>query len=457
MPRQLSHATLESLVEAVARFPDGAPADEIERKLRPVPSHRTLQRHLSLLVTQGVLAREGEGRASRYHLPARVMETPPQPSPRVFELQLSSVGLGIRASVREPIQLRQPVGYQRAFLENYRPNETAYLSPAVRKHLSGIASIPGGKLPPGTHARKVFDRLLIDLSWNSSRLEGNTYSLLETDRLLVLGESAEGKTAEEARMILNHKAAIELLVDEAEAISFNRYTLLNLHALLSDSLLHNQQASGRLRTIPVMIGGTVFRPLDVPAIIEEFFDRILATAAAIADPFEQAFFVMVQLPYLQPFEDVNKRVSRLAANIPLIQHNLCPLSFVGVPTRDYIDGLLGVYELNRVDLLREVFIWAYERSCDRYGAVRALLGTPDPFRLRYRTILGALVGEIIHRVMTRQSAVDFIHREVAACVPLEDQAKLIEMIETEILCLHEGNFARYRATPSEFQRWREQW
>ena len=93
---------------------------------------------------------------------------------------------------------------------------------------------------------------------------------------------------------------------------------------------------------------------------------------------------MVHLPYLQPFDDVNKRTSRLSANIPLIRENLSPLSFVDVPEQAYIDGLLGVYELNQIELLRDVFVWAYERSCARYSAVRQPLGEPDKFRLRYR-------------------------------------------------------------------------
>jgi hypothetical protein len=100
----------------------------------------------------------------------------------------------------------------------------------------------------------------------------------------------------------------------------------------------------------------------------------------ITDPFEQAFFAMVQIPYLQPFDDVNERVSRLSANIPFIKGNLSPLSFEGVPRETYTDAVLGVYELNRVELLRDVFIWACERSAARYAAVRQSLGEPDPFR-----------------------------------------------------------------------------
>ena len=113
-------------------------------------------------------------------------------------------------------------------------------------------------------------------------------------------------------MILNHKDAIEFLVDDAGRIGFDRHTILSLHALLADNLLADSRAAGRLRHIAVGIDGSVFHPLETPALIEECFDQILATVAAIGDPFEQAFFVMVQLPYLQPFDDVNKRVSRLA-------------------------------------------------------------------------------------------------------------------------------------------------
>ena len=163
-------------------------------------------------------------------------------------------------------------------------------------------------------------------------------------------------------MILNHKDAIEFLVDGAEEIGFNRYTLLNLHALLADNLLADPEATGRLRHIGVGIAGSVFHPLEMPPLIQECFDQVLAAASAIRDPFEQAFFAMVQLPYLQPFDDVNKRVSRLAANIPLFKGNLSPLSFEDVPRDLYTEAILGVYELKRIELLRDVFLWAYGRS-----------------------------------------------------------------------------------------------
>ena len=372
-------------------------------------------------------------------------------------IPVSHEGEGIKQAVRAPIQERHPVGYNRAFLDSYRPNDTFYLPADVRRDLLELGRSPDVDRPAGTYARQIFNRLLIDLSWNSSRLEGNTYSLLETERLLELGETAEGKDALEAQMILNHKAAIELLVEQVEEVGFNRYTILNLHALLSDNLLGNPQACGRLRAIAVGISGTVYHPLEVPQLIDECFQQILDTVAVITDPFEQAFFAMVHLPYLQPFEDVNKRVSRLAVNLPLIRLNLCPLSFVDVPERAYIDGILGVYELNRIELLRDVFVWAYDRSCARYSAVRRSLGEPDAFRLRYRTFVAEMVADVVRGQLDKKTATAFIQRRAAEDVSSRDQVRFIEVVETELINLHEGNIARYRLRPSQYQTWRETW
>src|ERR1700721_3325082 len=159
-------------------------------------------------------------------------------------------------------------------------------------------------------------------------------------------------------MILNPKAAIELLVNSAEEIGVNRFTICNLHSLLAQNLLDPPQDAGRVRTIAVGVTGTMYIPTAIPQVIEEMFAQLLAKAAAIRDPFEQALFLMVQLPYLQPFVDVNKRTSRLAANISLIKSNLVPLSFIDVPGSVYIDGLIGVYEHTGVELLRAVFAGA---------------------------------------------------------------------------------------------------
>lgn len=453
----------EALLNAIGQFQDGAGIEQIEAALESRPSRRSLQRWLTDLIDQGRLRKEGQGRATRYLrgkiVTAGALATAQAKMTAQAEIliPLSIEAKQIEAHVRQPVQKRTPVGYNRAFLDNYRPNVSFYLTESIRSELLAQGQVVGAVEPAGTYVRQIAHRLLIDLSWNSSRLEGNTYSLLETERLLSSGEAAVGKNALEAQMILNHKEAIEFLIASAGEIGFNRYTLLNLHALLSDNLLEDPQASGRLRSIAVGIGQTVFHPIEGPQRIEECFQQILDTAAAIDDPFEQAFFAMVHLPYLQPFEDVNKRVSRLAANIPLIQRNLCPLSFVDVSQQTYLSAMMGIYELNRVELLRDVFVWAYKRSCARYSAVRQSLGEPDPFRIRYRSLIAETVSEVVRARMSKVQAIAFVRSCADEQVPNEDKERFIEVTETQLMSLHEGSIARYRLRPSEFQAWQAVW
>ncbi len=464
MPKRIPKQEFDAILAVVAAHPEGVQVSAIREGLPYELPPRMLQRRLALLVEQKRLVAEGRGKGRHYRMPTvitgevKAHEESDQLTARgEIYVPLSLQGQEIKHAIRAPIQDRRPVGYQRAFLDDYRPNVTWYLPAETRQRLLEMGCPPDGERPAGTYARTIYSRLLIDLSWNSSRLEGNTYSLLETERLLELGEAAEGKNAMEAQMILNHKAAIELLVDQADEIGFNRYTILNLHALLADNLLTDPLAGGRLRRIPVGIDGTVYHPLEVPQLIDECFQTILDTAAAITDPFEQAFFALVHLAYLQGFEDVNKRVSRLAANIPLIRGNLCPLSFVDVPERAYIDGVLGIYELNRMELLRDVFVWAYERSSARYSAVRQSLGEPDPFRLRYRALVAELVAAVVRAGMDKKAATALVRDRAAEQVPPADQARFVEVVETEIMSLHEGNIARYRLRPAEYHAWRQSW
>lgn len=470
MPKQISLQELDAIAQIVSRSDSGMSVDEIGHALiSPLP-RRTLQRRLARLVAERRLVMEGKGAGSRY----RLTPTPvygvndydlngPESTRATLSIREeasiveSVAGMEIRRQVRQPIQLRRPVGYSQDFLDRYVPNKTWYLPEATRRHLRELGMAQEEPQAAGTHALRIYHRLLIDLSWNSSRLEGNTYSLLETERLLALGEGAEGKQAFETQMILNHKAAIQLLVESAPEVGFNSYTITNLHALLSENLLPDRFACGRLREQPVAIGGSVFHPLENVQLINECFSQLLIKAAAIQDPIEQAFFVTVHLPYLQPFDDVNKRVSRLAANIPLIRENLSPLSFVDVPASLYVDALLGVYELNRTELLADLFVWAYERSCARYSAIRQSLGQPDLFRLQYREAIAALVRQIILAPMNRQEAVYLIKRTAATDVEPSDSSHFVEVVETELMALHEGSMARYRIRPSEYERWRMVW
>jgi len=458
MPKRLPDDLLERVQSELRDYPDGLALHELEARLAGIASRRSLQRRLKAWQRKGVVRTEGVRRGRRYLLPSPAPIKPsaetaivPAPTAAEYNVPISTVGQEIRALVRRPIADRPPIGYQRTFLDQYQPNVTQYLTETLRLHLHELGRTPQGERPAGTYARDILNRLLVDLSWSSSRLEGNTYSLLDTKALIERGTAAPGKDAKETQMILNHKAAIELLVDSAEEIGVNRYTLTNLHALLADNLLDDRAYAGRLRETPIAISASTYVPTAIPQLIEELFGLLLEKAAAIRDAFEQSFFLMVQLPYLQPFVDVNKRTSRLAANISLIKGNLVPLSFIDVPEALYIDGLIGVYEQNRVELLRDVFIWAYERSSRRYKTVRDSLPEPDAFRLKYRDALIKVIGEII-RGGLNPTAED-IPNLAKPLVPTMDLEQFGSLVLAEIARLHEGNIARFRLRPSEFRQW----
>jgi hypothetical protein len=448
MPKKLPDDIEEQILTHVGNRPKGSGIEELSEVLGDQVSRRSLQRLLARLVEADRLNIDRRGRSSRYSIPAEVRGTDKEDY-----VPLSTSGAEVRGAVRLPLGQRKPVGYRREFLDKYRPNESSYLTTNTVSHLTRIGQTPDTERPAGTYARNVLDRLLVDLSWASSRLEGNTYSLLDTKRLIEEGQAAEGKDAAETQMILNHKTAIEYLVDSAEELKLNRQVVLNLHSMLSDNLLPDPSASGRIRRRAVGIHHSVYNPPDTPQQIEEYFQRVVETAAAIRESFEQAFFTMVHLSYLQPFEDVNKRVSRLAANIPLFRQNLCPLSFVDVPERAYIDGLLGVYELNRVDLLRDVFVWAYERSAQRYAAILQSAGEPDRFRLRFRSELTEVVGDIARRLAP--PTVEEVTAAAIDRVPPEHLDDFVRMAVKELEELHEGNYARFRLRPSEYEAWRK--
>ncbi|WP_035724634.1 Fic family protein [Fodinicurvata fenggangensis] len=461
MARLIPEKELKAIEDIVRRHPEGVTAQEIAKALQTHLPRRTLQYRLQRLVKDGRLVSRGERRWTKYQPPAveqqiEMIATHAEAG-GAYTVPLSKESRTTREHLHQPPEVRNPVGYRREFLDTYRPNLSFYLSENERAHLAKVGKPTVSGQPAGTYAKQILNRLLIDLSWNSSRLEGNTYSLLDTRRLLEFGEEAEGRDRLEAQMILNHKDAIEFLVNGANEIEFNRHTILNLHAMLANNLLPDQTATGRLRHMAVGIERSTFYPLEVPHLIEECFDTLLATTSAIENPFEQAFFFMVQLPYLQPFDDVNKRVSRLAANIPLIKNNLTPLSFIDVPRDIYTDAMLAVYELNRISLLKDVFIWAYERSAARYAAVRQSLGEPDSFRMHYRDALRTIVGEIVKEGMGRKAALAHINTFARENVEVAEQERFREMAENELLALHDGNYARYRIRPSEFAAWQEIW
>lgn len=464
MARRIDANELKAIESAVGKQAAGLTAQQVHEALAAPPPRRTLQYRLKYLVDRGRLRREGSGRWARYLPPVQAAGDPlDDPAPPQNEIRPtggppeSAAAQRIQQYAALPLEQRRRAGYHPGFLESYSPNETYYLSPAERAGLRDIGRLGHGGESNGGYPADLKAKLLVDLSWNSSRLEGNRYSLLETGLLITPGEAAHGRDLGETQMILNHKAAIEFLVAGPGETGVDRPTLLGLHALLADNLLGNSGAAGRLRETSARVAGSTFHPPAAREQIEDSFDQVLATARAIEDPFEQSFFLLMQLPYWQPFDDANRRVARLAANIPLITAGLTPLMFENVPCGVYDQAMLGVYELRRRQLLVEVFVHGYRHSASHYAAVRHMLGEPDPFRLKHRRLLGELIRGVVRAGMSRKRAAAHIRARVEEQVGPAERTRLRDVSERELLSLHPGNCARYSITPGELAVWLEVW
>jgi Fic family protein len=417
----------QALLDYIAAHP-GAGREDIKKHAAPDASDTTVWRALKKLVDEGRLEVSGKARATSYTLAGAAV---------------------VRAHLQTPYNRRRPASYNKEFLDRYVPGKSSYLAEPDRAKLRE-AGTPAAALPAGTYARRILERLLVDLSWASSRMEGNTYSILETEQLIRFGREATGKDRKEAVMILNHKEAIQYVVDNLADITINKREIISLHALLADGLLADPAMAGRLRRSPVNISHSSYKPLDIPMVIEEEFDVLVAKAAAIADPFEQSFFLLVHVPYLQAFEDINKRTSRIASNIPLLKADLAPMSFLTMDDRAYIDGLLGVYELNNVALLREAYIDAYLASAENYKTLRAEIDNPDKAALAYRDFVREAVRRsVLEWKEFRPEGV--MEMAAKADIPESDRKQLVDYVGTQFRGLHEGNVIRYRLRPGDLE------
>lgn len=411
-----------------------------------------VKRMLSRLVLQAQVEVNGRARATRYRL--RAPGTPfaaGRPAAKPSSAQVPSrfgpnwrvTSLTLRQRLGLPLAARSPVTYRREFIDEYKPNETFLLPRELADELTALGRLPG-QLPAGTYVRKVLEQLLIDLSWSSSHLEGNRYTLLDTEELFKSGAAA---TDTDAVMLLNHKAAIEFLVDAVPTQGLTAGLIRNLHAVLMQDLLADLASLGAIRQKVVNISGTTYVPAQAPAVLLEMFERVIAKVRNIKNPLEAAFFLWVNLAYLQPFEDGNKRVSRLAANIPLMLYNQAPLAFLDVDRDDYALAMMGVYESCDVSMAVDLFDWTYRRSQAKYKVILESMGSPDPFRIKYRDALNEAIGLVVR---SRQSEVDALAR---LALPDEDGSKFHQLLGQELDALADFNCARYRLGINETQVW----
>ena len=366
----------------------------------------------------------------------------------------SSISLEAISKIKRPKFERPPVAYNEDWLRSYEPNQTFYLSENMRQQLWGAGSKANNHDPAGTFAHKVFSRLLIDLSFNSSRLEGNTYSLLETEKLLLEGDGVPGKPDAEKTMILNHKEAIRYLVENAPRIKLKMELIYMLHYLLSDGLVDSKNM-GSVRTNGVRIGGSVYLPYEDPKRLELQLEKIAKKAAKINDPFEQSFFLLTHISYIQAFEDVNKWTARLSANIPLITKNFVPLSFNDISVEDYMAAIIAVYELQDVHPLADLYYYySYMRTCVAYDATAKAVGF-DEVRVRYRNERRAIIREIILQCLVGEAMQKFI-TQASQKIPNISRKDFLGDIAEDLELINKIRIVGLGVTPGQLRKWMNQ-
>lgn len=360
----------------------------------------------------------------------------------------SEASLSLRLALSGNANLRARAEYQRAFVDRYIPNESSLLPPSLAKTLYR-AAFWQEPLPYGTVGVRMMDEFLLDLSWSSSRLEGNAYSRERTAELFATLD--QGGSPEDAnidvQMLLNHRNAIDFLVRHASLEGVTRRVTQDVHGLLMEGLLGDPQDLGQLRQRIVAIGGSSYRPPAVPALLSEMLEHIVSKAARTRNPVEAAFFLWVNLAYLQPFVDGNKRTSRLMSNVPLMRRNCAPLSFIDVQSEDYGLAMLGVYERLDLSVAVDLFEWAYTRSMHRYIAMLDPLPVIDPVRLRFRAQLGDIMRAVVVQRQTAQSAIEC--QDIPCC----DRSRFEALVHKEIAALHENHGAIFRIRHEQVTDW----
>ena len=323
---------------------------EIAAGLKEAPNERTLKRIIAELVQSGDIQVEGKGKATRYSLSAQAHLMMPLDIDTYFIKDVDD------RTVQESFNfelIREVLPKVDLFTED----ERSRLETAQAEFSGNMRTLSE------LEYRKEMERLGVDLSWKSSQIEGNTYSLLETERLLKEKQTAQGKTKEEAVMLLNHKDALDFILDcpdYLKELSVRR--LEDIHSILTKEL----GVGSGIRRRRVGITGTNYRPLDNEFQIREALEDTCRLVNSKEDVFEKALLTLVLLSYIQAFTDGNKRTARICSNAILIAWGYCPISFRTVDSVDYKKAMLLFYEQNTIAAFKKIFIEQYEFAVKNY-------------------------------------------------------------------------------------------
>ena len=454
-------ADKHSIAQLLSQHADrwSSPA-EIKTGISGVPD-RTLRRWLGELVREGVIERSGTRKGTHYRWKPTAQNERPQPavakgtdtsgSTTQIELVFSPESEQLLKRIDAPIYTRPPATYSDEWVASYIPNQSNYLTAEQRAqlHAHGKRSPLYGQA--GTYIEKIYNRLLIDLSYNSARLEGNTYTLADTEHLVIQGVSAQGKLDAERIMILNHKEAIRYLAKNVRSLTPNEETIRTLHYLLSDSLVAPGMA-GQIRSDSIGVTGTTYAPLEGRERLTQLLNRVLDTARRIADPFEQSFFLLGHIAYLQAFVDVNKRTARLASIIPLITQDYVPQSFVDVNKDDYLKATIVFYELTDVRPLAELYCWAYGRSCLHFDTSVQVVGF-DEIAALYRPLRRALVAELVRSLVPPAEVMSLIESRITDQIQPQHRDKFKQDVLAELDHLDISRMGGLGITREQLEAW----
>ena len=312
--------------------------------------YATVKRILTKLIEKGLIETEGKGRGTKYVISGSYQLFFPIELEDYFKSDiddreiLDGFNLSLMSSVLKNVAL-------------FTGEELGRLNQLQKKYSDNIL-----KLSP-TEYNKELERLAIDLSWKSSQIEGNTYSLLETERLLKEKETAAGKSKDEAVMLLNHKDALDFIIDNPAYIDpLTISSIEDIHSLLAKEL----DIDRNIRKRRVGISGTNYKPLDNEFQIKEALSDLCELVNSRDNVFEKALFLLVLLSYIQAFADGNKRTARIISNAVLINNNYCPVSFRTINSLEYKKAMLLFYEQNNINAFKKIFINQFEFAVNTY-------------------------------------------------------------------------------------------
>ncbi len=327
-----------------------ASRNDITNGLQLTESEATVKRIIATMVADGDIIVEGKGRSTRYRL-----------SPKA-QLLLPYIIDTYFATESDQRQVQTTFNFDLInnalpSVELFSAEEGAHLDDLQALYRSNISG-----LSPQAYQKEI-ERLGIDLSWKSSQIEGNTYSLLETERLLREKLTANGKTREEATMLLNHKAALDFVIANPDFMqTLTVRGIDELHSILVQDL----SVQHGIRSHRVGITGTNYRPLDNEFQIREALEDTCRLINSRENIFEKSLLALMLLSYIQAFEDGNKRTARIVSNAILIAYGYCPLSFRTVDSIDYKKAMLIFYEQNSLHAFKQIFIGQYEFAVKEY-------------------------------------------------------------------------------------------